>query len=263
MRKIILYLILLFVGCATKRDFPQKNVCFLLFNLKTNEYEKELNPKFCKIPQLPASTFKVPLAIMGFESGVLKDETTMFKWDGKKHFLDAHNKDHTAATWMRDSVVWYSQVLAEKMGKEMVQNYVTQLNYGNKDTSGELTTFWLPNEPKASIKISAYEQVEFMKKLWKEELPFSKRSQELTKKILVREINPPHRELAGKTGSGYVNDEKTLRLGWYIAHLKSGLKEYIVVTNFTDKVEMPQPRSFGGPEAKELTKQLLTEDDLF
>ncbi|HAO7369895.1 TPA: class D beta-lactamase, partial [Escherichia coli] len=32
---------------------------------------------------LPASTFKIPNAIIGLETGVIKNEHQVFKWDGK------------------------------------------------------------------------------------------------------------------------------------------------------------------------------------
>jgi beta-lactamase class D len=267
MLKILSLFIL--VSCATSRNFPAKNVCYLLYNLKSKKFEKEINPKFCKVQLPAASTFKVPLAVMGFDSGILKDETTLFKWDGQKRFLEVWNKDHNARSWMKESVVWYSQVLTSKLGMDKTQNYLNKFHYGNQDLSSGLKYSWLTPSPtesggvKNSLKISAYEQVSFLEKLWNEALPVSQLSQAKTKSILAKDENPPHRELLGKTGSGFIDDEMKLRLGWYVAHLKVGMKEYIVVTNFTDAKEMPQPRNFGGPEAKELTKQLLIEDDLF
>lgn len=266
MTKLILLFIL--VSCATKRNFPDKNVCFLLYNLKTDKFEKEINPQFCKIQLPPASTFKVPLAVMSFDAGLLKDENTTLKWDGQKRFMDAWNKDHTARTWMRDSVVWFSQELSPKLGAEKMTDYLNKFEYGNRDMSGGIKHAWLTPSPasegmKNSLKISAYEQVNFLKNLWNQKLPVSQDAQIKTKSILAKEENPPHRELLGKTGSGFTGEEMNLRIGWYVAHLKSGMKEYIVVTNFTDTKEMPQPRNYGGPEAKELTKQILVEDDLF
>lgn len=231
-------------------------------------FEKEINPQFCKIQHPPNSSFKIALAVMGFDSGILKDENTTFKWDGEKRFLDVWNKDHNARSWMKDSVVWYSQELSPKLGTEKMTDYLNKFEYGNRDMSGGIKHAWLTPSPasegmKNSLKISAYEQVYFLKNLWNQTLPVSQESQIKTKSILPKDENPPHRELLGKTGSGFVGKKMNLRLGWYVAHLKVGPKEFIVVTNFTDEKEMPQPRNFGGPEAKELTKQLLSEDDLF
>ncbi|MBA2404850.1 MAG: penicillin binding protein transpeptidase domain-containing protein, partial [Bdellovibrionales bacterium] len=109
---ISLFTTLLFLSsCATQppKKFANKDVCFLLFNLGSGTFEKIINQDRCGQKLPAASTFKVPLAVMAFDSGVLKDEHTMLKWDGEKRFLDAWNKDHTASSWMKDSVVWFSQ----------------------------------------------------------------------------------------------------------------------------------------------------------
>ncbi len=199
----------------------------------------------------------------------MKDEKTTFRWDNEKRFLEVWNKDQTAESWMRESVVWVSQQITPQIGEQKIVSYLKSFDYGNKDFSGGLKTAWLTPAPistdvkENSLKLSGYEQVEFLAKFWSGELKVSKHATDMTKKILVYETNPPHRTLAGKTGSGFIDSAQTIRLGWYVAHLSVGAKEYIVVTNFTDVKEMPQPRGFGGLEAKELTKQLLSEHDMW
>ena len=270
MIKIIwLSFFILIAGCSTGRNFPKKNVCFLVYDMQLETYVTKYNTSYCK-KQLPAaSTFKIPLALMAFDAGVLEDEKTAFTWDRKSHFLESWNRNQTAESWMRDSVVWVSQAITPQLGAEKIAGYLKSFDYGNKDMSGELTTFWLTPTPlegsktENTLKISGYEQADFMRKLWTNKLPVSPKALELTKKIIPRETNPPHRILAGKTGSGFMDPEQTIRVGWYVAHLSVGLKQYIVVTNFIDTAEVPQPRSFGGHEARELTKQLLVEKDLW
>jgi beta-lactamase class D len=270
MIKIIwLTFFVLIIGCSTGRNFPKKNVCFLVYDMQLETYVTKYNTSYCK-KQLPtASTFKIPLSVMAFDAGILKDEKTSFTWDRKSHFLESWNRDQTAESWMKESVVWVSQEMTPKLGAEKIAQYLKSFDYGNQDSSGELTTFWLTPTPlngsqtPNTLKISGYEQVEFMRKLWTNKLPVSPHAMEMTRKILPRETNPPHRILAGKTGSGFMDPEQTIRVGWYVAHLTVGLKQYIVVTNFIDTAEVPQPRSFGGHEARELTKQLLVEKDLW
>ena len=78
-------------------------------------------------------------------------------------------QDHTLRTALKNSVLWYYRELALGVGAERMKEYVTKLNYGNRDTSGGIDRFWL----NTTLKISADEQVEFLKALYKEELPFS------------------------------------------------------------------------------------------
>lgn len=263
------FALLLLLACSTSRNFVNKDVCFLIYDLKEEKFLTRYNGSNCNVELPAASTFKIPLSLMAFDSGVLKDEKTEFKWNGQKYFLDSWNKDQTAASWMKESVVWVSQEITPNLGIQKIQKYLADFKYGNQNMSGGIKTAWLTPAPitgevkENSLKISGYQQVEFLAKFWNGKLPVSAHATEMTKKILVHETNPPHRFLDGKTGSGFIDAEQTKRLGWYVAHLAVGLKNYIVVTNFVDTKEVPQPRGFGGIEAKEITKQLLSEQDLW
>jgi beta-lactamase class D len=94
--------------------FAGQKGCFLLYNMKTKKFEKVIGEKTCRERFVACSTFKVPLSVMAFDSGILKDENQI----GKKAYLEAHNQDHNAKTWMRDSVVWFSQRLT-RITREM------------------------------------------------------------------------------------------------------------------------------------------------
>lgn len=276
MKKIFLFLsISALVSCGSSEKqvqphaqpvnyFGSMNGCFLLFNVKTNQFEKVIGEQRCR-EQLPAcSTFKVPLAAMAFDSGVLKDENTVFKWNGKKDIREESNRDHNAKTWMRDSIVWYSQRITPKMGKKKFQNYLDQFNYGNKDLNGGITQAWLvsPASSGPALKISGYEQIDFMKKLWTNQLPVSPRSMQLTRDITFIETSPNGFQLHGKTGSNFYDKERKIHLGWFISHLQKGDQEYIVVTNLSD-LGPTEAKGYGGMRARELTKKILADNSLW
>lgn len=264
MRSLLLSLFLL-TACASApepQDFPEKG-CFLLYDLKTEKFVIEKG-NTCKEEIVACSTFKVPLAVMAFDSGVLKDEKQVLKWDGKKHtMVEAWNGDHNAETWMKNSVVWFSQRLTPMMGEKKTKDYLNRFDYGNKDLSAGLTDAWIekPTAP-AKLAISPYGQINFMKKLWQGTLPASQRSMLLTKKIMYLETSPNGFDLHGKTGSGFYDDERKLHLGWFIAHVKKGEKEYLSVMNFSD-VKPFTEKGFGGMRAKEMTKKYLAAEGLW
>lgn len=243
-----------------KNYFSEVKGCFLLYNMNTKTFDKVLGEESCK-EQLPAcSTFKVPLAVMAFDSGVLKNEDVVLKWDGKKDIRPEANRDHNAKTWMRDSVVWFSQRLTPKMGKAKVQKYLNDFNYGNKDLRGGLTQAWLvaPSAKTPALKISAYQQVEFMEQLWNDTLPASPPSKAMTRKITFLEKSPKGYDLSGKTGSNFYDKERKLHLGWFISHLQKGEQQYIAVTHISDIKPTDLP-GYGGPRAKALTKEILND----
>lgn len=174
----------------------------------------------------PCSTFKIPLSLMGFDAQILEDEDhPVLSYDGLASLtLDAWHGSHTPASWMRNSVVWYSQALTQSLGLASFDNYVQLLEYGNQDTSGGLTECWL----QSTLAISPLEQVLFLRKLYLEELPVSKKAHQLTKKLLLIE-ETPDRTLYGKTGTGdtsawfvgyVVDQQRTLIFALYMHNIE-------------------------------------------
>lgn len=264
--KYMFPLLMILSGCSTLSQsvFKDQEGCFLLYNVRTGKYEKEIG-KTCSDRIVACSTFKVPLALMAFDSGVLKDEKVTFKWDGTHHKKVAEwNKDHNAETWMANSVVWYSQKLTPKIGEKKIRKYLADFSYGNQDLSHGISDSWLvsPSSDESSLKISPYEQVEFLNRMYKGMLPVSSRAVELTKKLIYREISPSGFTFSGKTGSNSYDEDGKQQLGWFISHLKKGDEEYIAVLSFSDKKPRAEA-SFGGPRAREMLKELLIHEGLW
>lgn len=273
MKYFFLFLLITIQACTTPKPAPvaekkpdpfaELKGCFLLFNVKTQAFEKQLGTS-CE-ERLPAcSSFKVPLAVMAFDSGVLKNENQILKWDKKKRGMGPWNMDHNAKTWMRDSVVWFSQKLTPKIGPKKFQKYLKDFKYGNEDFSTGITQAWLnsPADPRGGLKINAFEQVEFMNKLWTNKLPVSQRAMDLTRQITFLESTPNGFVFSGKTGSNFYDVEKKIQLGWFISHIQKGDQEYIAVTNLSD-LKPIETTLFGGFRAKEITKAQLAEAGLW
>ena len=146
-------------------DASAATTCTLVIDAATNATLIRVGDR-CDERLTPASTFKIPLSLIGFDSGILVDADRP-AWPYKQEYQtwnDAWKQTTTPQTWLRDSVVWYSQVLTRKLGAARFQEYIDKLAYANRDLSGEpgrndgLTTAWLSS----SLRISATEQVEFV-----------------------------------------------------------------------------------------------------
>jgi beta-lactamase class D len=138
----------------------------------------------------PASSFKFPLAIMGFDSGILTgphDPTWELKAEFNASERDQNYKHVDPASWEKDSIVWFSQQLTTKLGKERFAEYVTKFDYGNTDLSGDpgrsngLTHAWLLS----SLRISPDEQIRFLRRFMTGKLPVSARAITLTKATIA------------------------------------------------------------------------------
>lgn len=172
----------------------------------------------------PMSTFKVPLALMGFDAGVLKDPKTP-RWDYRPEF-NAGKRDQKAVNptlWLEDSVLWYSRQITQRLGEDRFAGYVAKFNYGNRDVSGDpgknngLTHSWLMS----SLKISPVEQVGFMRAMLDRQLPVSAKAYDMTEATMPRFAIEGGWTVHGKTGSGRLRDKdgaegKVRPLGWFV-----------------------------------------------
>nr|WP_319609960.1 BPU family class D beta-lactamase [Bacillus pumilus] len=193
------------------------------------------NKKRAKERFAPQSTFKVANALIGLQTGAVRDEYDIKYWDGVKREIDSWNRDHTLGSGMRDSVVWYYQAMARDIGEERMTRWVKAIHYGNEDISGGIDQFWLSS----TLRISPIEQVRFLKQLYEETLPFDLKTMRTVKRMMVQE-EEKHATLYGKTGSGS-------GIGWYVGFIKHENKTYIFATNIEGT----------GIEAKDITYSIL------
>lgn len=217
----------------------------------------------CNTRYSPCSTFKIVLALMGYDAGILKDETHP-EWLFKPEYqapLYAWKDPQNPTTWMKNSCVWYSQVLTPKLGVKKFNDYINKLNYGNKDVSGDkgqndgLTRAWLSS----SLEISPKEQAIFLEKLLSNKLPLSHHSQKMTRNILYVEDLPSGWKLYGKTGSGFLlSPDRTKKLeiqhGWFIGWIEKDNQKIIFVNHVVDN---KKEEKYAGPRAREQAKEKM------
>ena len=187
---------------------------FVMYDKAKQKYFR-FNSQRCSERFLPASTFKIPNSLIGLESGVITDENFVIKWDGVNRWNEEWNRDHTLATAIKYSVVPYYQELARRVGQESSKKFLDAIGYGNATIGENVDMYWLDN----SLKISADEQIEFLKRLYDYKLPFSKRNMEIVKKILSEEKYPKS-ILKFKTGTG-TKEDKTY-IGWLVGYVEKG-----------------------------------------
>jgi len=138
------------------------------------------------------------------ETGVIQDENTVIPWDGTRYPLASWEKDNTMREAIANSVIWYYKELADRVGKHRMQQQINQIPYGNCDVSGG-HTFWLVS----SLKISATEQVDLLKRLYNDQLLFSRRNMSIARKIILLS-DKEGVYLSGKTGSGFAGGKEII-----------------------------------------------------
>jgi beta-lactamase class D len=212
-----------------RRHFQELGVqgSILIEDLKQNR-TYQYNPQRNATAFLPASTFKILNSLISLETGVISDELQILTWDGIQRQIPAWNRDLNMKEAIKLSAVWFYQVLARKVGYDRMQKWVTQAGYGNQKIGGkeDIDKFWLQGE----LRISPQQQIQFLRRLYKNELPFSERSLSIVKDILIVEKTPDY-TIRAKTGfvgfDGMVKPE----IGWYVGYLEKGNNTYFFATN--------------------------------
>ncbi len=179
----------------------------------------------CDSRTTPASTFKVVLALMGYDAGILQDAhaPVLPFHEGYPDWISAWRQPTDPAGWMKHSVLWYSQRIAETLGRDRFDGYLSRFSYGNRDSSGDpgknnaLERSWVSS----SLKISPREQAVFMSSLVNRTLPVSRSAMDLTDLIIERTELESGWTVHGKTGSAYPRNadgsfDRERPWGWYV-----------------------------------------------
>jgi beta-lactamase class D len=169
----------------------------------------------CSTRLSPASTFKIPHALLALESGVVAPDT-LEKWDGVQHAANPDwDRDHTVLTAMRPSVLWFFQRIAPRVGAARMKSWLERVDYGNARTDGDVTRYWIDG----TLQVSPDEQLQFLNRFYEGTLPVGSERNRLVKDALeqapatVQNATGVHR-LDGAWPSGTAWNVKTGRTGY-------------------------------------------------
>lgn len=86
---------------------------------------------------------------------------------------------------MRLSALWVYQLFAQQIGEQQARQLLQRIDYGNADPSTASGDYWVDGQ----LRISALEQIGFLQKLYRNQLPFAIEHQRLVKDILINEAD--------------------------------------------------------------------------
>lgn len=152
----------------------------------------------------PASTFKLPHTLFALDAGAVRDEFQVFRWDGVKRSFAGHNQDQDLRSAMRNSAVWVYELFAKEIGEDKARRYLKQIDYGNADPSTIKGDYWIDG----NLEISAHEQISFLRKLYRNQLPFQVEHQRLVKDLMITEAG---RNWILRAKTGWEG-----RFGWWV-----------------------------------------------
>lgn len=200
------------------------NGSIIIYDLNRDSFYQH-NPRRNNTAFLPASTFKIPNSLIALETGTIND-VAVLTWDGIERgvgdsLIKEWNQDLNLRLAFEYSAVWFYQVLARKIGHQRMQDFIDRMEYGNQNIGKEedLDRFWLEGE----LRITPTGQINFLRRWYQNDLPFSQSTMDLVKDIAISERTPNY-TLRGKTGA-------TSDIGWYVGYLEQNDSVYFFATN--------------------------------
>ncbi len=227
-----------------KRFFDGADVTggILIYDWRKNNYlvydRERINRGF-----VPASTSKIIHSLIFLETGALRDENEILKWDGVRRQVTAWNQDHNLRSAFKASAVWFYVEASKRVGCEAIQNYYDLANYGNRNTNDFGRDYW----NKGDLLVTQKEQIAFLVRLYENRLPFSARSIETVKDILISEKTDQY-ILRAKTGW---SNAYTPQVGWLVGYVERGRDIYFFATEIDIKKDEDAAKRL------EITKNVL------
>jgi beta-lactamase class D len=187
---------------------------------------KVYNPSRSAMRLEPASTFKIFNSLVALETGVVKNENEVLKWDGKKRKYSKWNQDLDMKRAFKHSALWFYQEMARRIGKEQMQYWLDTVGYGNKLIQPAIDEFWLGG----GVEITPYEQILFLERLYNDSLPFSRNTMKTVKEIML--VDDTTYIMRAKTGWTVHNNGSK---GWYVGWVESNGIPYF----FANVIDIP------------------------
>ena len=204
---------------------------FVLLNGNTGTFIRH-NPERAAQRFAPCSTFKIPHTALLLESGTAPDPEFLVKYDPALKQQGVWARDHTLRSAYRFSTVWYYVVLARRAGLPVEGRFLKQFAYGNESIAGGLDgpegPFWLDG----TLRISADEQVDFLRRFYDGRVGLSERTTTLTKDIMLADSTPRWR-LSAKTGACRPAGEDATM--WYVGYVEKDSNVFYFALQLGDK----------------------------
>ena len=222
---------------------------FVLYDLGNDAWSIH-DIKHATLRVAPDSTYKIYDALFGLEEGVITPQDSFIAWNGENYPFEAWNADQTLQSAMASSVNWYFQSVDEQLGTTSVYDYIKEIGYGNKNMSGDFSTYWM----ESSLKISPIEQVELLTQLQNNNFGFAPENINAVKDSICLSSSDAG-TFYGKTGTGRVDGQDVN--GWFIGYIETADNTYFFATNIGADSDAT------GGNATEITMSILSDMNIW
>lgn len=240
-----LFYILLYCPCIGQQNqvssflsldtiFQKTPGSFVLYNLKNDQYQV-YNIDRAQTQYAVHSTSKILWTIIGLEEGLIKNEQEHIRWDSIKYprqdrWPDGWAKDQTVVNALNKSVNWYYFELLSLMSPELIEKYLNKLDYKQGFDVEKVHYYGLT----FNIKKSALEQIDFLKRLYSNDVKISDTTLAIVKKGMIFKKTDQY-TIYSRTGLGPIENDNGI--GWFIGFIEKGNEVYLFALNVEDEDE--------------------------
>ncbi|MGH8082171.1 MAG: penicillin-binding transpeptidase domain-containing protein [Lysobacter sp.] len=212
---------------------PPLRACFLLYDLNVGELRRS-PAQGCSRQVAPAATFEIAAALAGLDASVARGNEGGGRGLGAA--LAYSSPDNASS-------------LTQNLSPTRMGEYLSRFNYGNANTRGG-GEYW--ND--GSLAISPEEQMQFLRRLFREELPIGRPAMTEVQLQLRQPPGalvgsyglvpvgpiPPRIDTAmlGKSGSVVVGGKEAVR--WQIGQITRGTRRLVFVSCVTGPRNLPE-----------------------
>ena len=169
----------------------------------------------------PGSSFQVLSTLLGIETGRYLNEKALVHYQAG---------DSAAVISLKDGFEQGNAAamaaVAERIGADTLQMWIDSLHYGKKVAVSQDSAGYIWNNGR--LAITPDEQLGFIGQLYFVKLPFQKRTQQIMRKLMIREDNTQY-TLAYKAGWDHLTDGTYT--GWVVGWVEENKHVYFFVLN--------------------------------
>ncbi len=196
---------------------------------------------------VPASTFKVPHALIALETGAIRDLDEVIPWNRQTLAFKDWERDMTVREAIKVSNASVFQTIARRIGPEKEKEWLDRLGYGHAEVGEHVDQFWLDGP----LTISPVEQTRFLQRLADRSLPASTAAQDAVIGAVELERTEAF-TLYGKTGWQF---SRTPQLGWWVGWVRQADRRLHTFALNLD-IEEPADAELRIPLARQLLQKL-------
>lgn len=217
------------VGAVTMEDADWDALfstegCAVLYDLNADQYIV-YNKDAAVICVPPCSTYKIFSALNALETGIITAGNSRLAWDGTQYDFPAWNQSHDLHSAMQNSVNWYFQALDQAVGAAEMEHFFRRIGYGDCNIGTDADGYWNGT----GIRISPLEQVELLRKLYRNDFGFAGSNVAAVKEAMALDSAG----LYGKTGTGRLDGINVA--GWFVGFLEQSDNTLFIAVYVTDE----------------------------